>query len=224
MKKLSMALFVLFILSFLGFGCSKQIPIQTDTTIGVVRTTNNIYFHSDAYSQDEAISPDENFRVFIKDNPDRDICDETGCEWYNEFWISDIKNNTSSLLIASGDVSQYSFADSTKFPFGLIHSLRGPIFSLDGTRVYFLSYAWRTSLAVFSVDIATKELKFISDGSSLSIITKGQFRNLLVVSRHKYYDEGGSYDHYYIINDQGEEKKDLGEDLSNSIIEQLGLI
>lgn len=205
----------------MGVGCNNgQYP-----TLGLNRKNNDNQITAndiktatspDPYAQDEAFSSDKNFRAFIKDNPDRDTCDETGCAWQNEIWISDVKGGTSQPLISSGNIAQYSFVESKRFPFSAIHSLRNPVFSLDGKKLYFLSFAWTTSPAVFSVDIITKKLDFISSGLSLDIITKGKYRSLLIVAQHRYYGppDYGSYDHYYIINDKGEEVKDLGDDFS----------
>ena len=134
----------------------------------------------------------------------------------NEIWIKDNNTEKETLLVKSGETSKYSFTDSDSFPFPGISGLSSPVFSLDKKKVYFMSMAWVTSNAVFSADVSAGELRFITDGNSVDVITRGSYKDNLIVFKHKYYEapKEGSYDHFYIITDTGKEIKDLGEEFN----------
>ena len=63
---------------------------------------------------------------------------------------------------------------------------------------------WVTSNFIVSVDLATGERRAVSAGSGLQIITEGPARGYLLVSRHEYWPQGGSYDPTYVVAPNGE--------------------
>lgn len=159
------------------------------------------------------LSQDKSLALFVRNYPAKDICDEDGCFKRNEIWIKNNDTGEEKLLVRSGDVSGYSFANSDAFPFSSIANLLSPVFSLDNKKVYFMSSAWVTSGAILWADVSDGKLHFVSDGMSLEVIDAGLYKGNLRVSKHKYYGPPnyGSYNHYYIITDSGREIKDLGE-------------
>ncbi|PIR24306.1 hypothetical protein COV42_01335 [Candidatus Campbellbacteria bacterium CG11_big_fil_rev_8_21_14_0_20_44_21] len=167
-------------------------------------------------------SSDKSLSAFIKNYPETDVADKYGVYGhipYNEIWIRDNNSGKEKLLVKTGDVSNYSFANTNRFPFSAIYGLHLPIFSLDGNKLYFMSFAWTTSGAIFSVDISTGQLNFITDGNFVGVITMGSNKGNLIVRKHKYYGEPnyGSYDHYYIITETNEEIRDLGDNFNRGI-------
>lgn len=87
-----------------------------------------------------------------------------------------------------------------------------PNFSPDSKMLYVLTAAWVTSNAVHLIDLATNQSQFVTDANSLQIVPAGQYQGYLIVSKHKYYKGGGSYDDYWLVSPQGKEIKSLGED------------
>lgn len=91
-----------------------------------------------------------------------------------------------------------------------IAQIYDPQFTRDKKKVYFWCGAWAVSGAIHVVDIETKSEHFVCDGNYLKVIQSGEYCGYLIVSQHRYKKGGGSYDHYYILNEQGTEIKDLG--------------
>lgn len=167
------------------------------------------------FGEKEVLSLDKKFTVFLKVDPKNDVAEKYGVYGhipYDEIWIRDNSSGKEKMLVKTGDVSNYPFAKTDAFPFSDIYGLQDITFSLDSKKVYFSSYAWETAMAIFSVDISTSKLKFVSDGNSLEVIDTGPYAGNLNVLKHKYYGlpDYGSYDHYYIITDSGKKIKDLG--------------
>ena len=91
-----------------------------------------------------------------------------------------------------------------------------PRFSLDDSKVYFETDAWATSPAIHELDISTGNTRFISDGYGLIVIPQGEYAGDLIANTHKYFNGGGSYDWYWIIDPK------TGEDVSNPVGDSLG--
>ena len=169
------------------------------------------------WGEKSILSPDKKSTVFLEINPEVNVALRYGSDGhvpYDEIWIKDSVSGDSRLLVKTGDISDYSFAESDAFPFSDIWGLQDIAFSLDGSKLYFMSYAWTTSRAIFSVDVATCKLRFISGGNSFDLITEGVYKGSLKVLIHKYRDvpEGlSAYDHYYVISEDGRELEDLGD-------------
>jgi hypothetical protein len=96
----------------------------------------------------------------------------------------------------------------------VIAGISNPQFSVDLSKVYFQSVAWATSMAIHAVDIRTGKEKFICPGNDVKVIQSGKWKGDLVVLMHKYKGAPlyGSYDHYFIVDGNGKELKDMGED------------
>ncbi len=179
----------------------------------LVSETNYEQIEFPFWGETSILSPDKKFTVFIRVYPETNVADEYkeyGHIPYDEIWIKDNDSGEEKILVKTGEVSSYSFSNSDNFPFSNIYGLQDIIFSLDGKRVYFSSYAWSTSAAIFSVEISTGKLHFVSAGNSPEVISGGLNKGNLIVSKHRYYNYG-SYDHYYVIEDNGKEIKDLGD-------------
>lgn len=75
-----------------------------------------------------------------------------------------------------------------------------PIFSIDGRKVYYRKPYVTTSTAVYEFDLEKNNERYITDGNSLMIITRGKYKGNLIVEKHKYFLGGGSYDWDWIVN------------------------
>lgn len=88
-------------------------------------------------------------------------------------------------------------------------------FSSNGRLVYFVTPAWATSGAVRVVDTTNKKERFVVAGGALRVIQSGKYRDHLLLSQHRYFLGGGSYDWFYVFSPEGKEVGVVGEDTSN---------
>jgi hypothetical protein len=88
-------------------------------------------------------------------------------------------------------------------------------FSSDGRLVYFVSPAWATSGAVHVVNTTNGRERFVLAGNDLEVIHSGEYRDHLLVSQHRYFLGGGSYDWYWVFRPDGEEVGPVGEETEN---------
>lgn len=84
-------------------------------------------------------------------------------------------------------------------------------FSSDGRLVYFVTAAWVTSGAVHVVDTTNRKKRFVVAGNNLRVVPSGEYRDHLLVSQHRYFLGGGSYDWYYLFTPAGEEVGVVGD-------------
>jgi hypothetical protein len=78
-----------------------------------------------------------------------------------------------------------------------------PAFTVDGRSVYFETWGWMTSRAVQAVDLASRRVRFVTDGSQLRVIEKGPNRGLLFACKHEYHAGGGASDGCYLLRLDG---------------------
>ncbi|MDX9779368.1 MAG: membrane lipoprotein lipid attachment site-containing protein [Patescibacteria group bacterium] len=192
MKKVFLLIFTILVLS----GCSNDHfqKIETDSTI---------------------YSLDGKYIAYTKDaeNVEYDPVDPFN---YNEIWLRNLDLGSEHILVKSGDIKNLNITNVNQdnFPFSEIRNLSIVDFSTDSNYLYFFSRAWTTSLAVFSVNIKTGEIFFITDSNYLEVIKEGKYKDMIITNHHRYYnDREGSYDHYYITNPTtGEDIKEIGEE------------
>lgn len=132
----------------------------------------------------------------------------------NSVWILTLQNMQEEELVNSSEFTESGPKTiNIEDTFYSIHGLSYPFLSADNNKVYFFSIAWTTSNALMSFDLKTKTTRFITDAWEARIIENGPYKGKIVVQKHKYYKDGdgGSYDHYFVVDDNGKEIKELGE-------------
>ena len=85
-----------------------------------------------------------------------------------------------------------------------------PQFSADGERIYFLSAEWATSHALCVLDLSTRRAQFICDAIQFEVVPDGEYRGDLIVLKHKYFVDSGSYDWYWLVTPDGKEVGPIG--------------
>lgn len=131
-----------------------------------------------------------------------------------QIFLLDINNLSEKKIFESGIIKDKYIKNGNDFTStsNIVSGLNNPIFSVDNNKIYFSSVAWATSRAIFSLDINTGQLSYITDGNTLNIITDNKYPNDILVLKHKYYkDTYGSYDHYFVVDPDGKEIKDVGD-------------
>jgi hypothetical protein len=124
----------------------------------------------------------------------------------NELWLKNDATGEKRLLVACKDDEKME---------NEICNIENPQFSTDKTKVFFESAAWATSGAIHVVDLKTGKEKFVCPGNGLQVVDSGKYMGDIVTNMHKY-NEAGSYDHFFIVNDEGKEQVDLGEDVDEN--------
>ncbi len=149
------------------------------------------------------LSPDGQKVVYLKKKPNKPLTEDDQKYELWELWLSDIYGKDAHrLLEARPD-------DDPKKNLTYFNSLA---FSPDSKQLYILTTAWATSNALHVLDLASGKEHFITDADDVLVISKGRYANHLVVMKHKYFKQGGSYDYYWLITPQGKELKMVGED------------
>jgi hypothetical protein len=155
----------------------------------------------------EKVSNGNSFSIIVKRTGKKPISTGIGDAENNAIWIK-YTNGKEVLIVSSKE------AKDMKYVIGGIHNVQ---LSVDGQKIYFMSQAWAVSDSIHVVEIKTKREKYICPGNYLKVIKKGPYKGKLIVLQHRYNDAPnyGSYDHYYIVNNDGKEIKALGEELKN---------
>jgi hypothetical protein len=89
-----------------------------------------------------------------------------------------------------------------------------PQFSSNSQLLYFETPAWATSGAVHVYDFKASADHFVSDGDDLTVLNSclsDQYRDALMMTKHKYFAFGGSYDWYWLVSPAGKELGPIGE-------------
>ncbi len=104
-----------------------------------------------------------------------------------------------SIIAAGGDIPE------------MAGDLKRPVFSTDSKRVFFQSALAVVTGAIAMVDLADLSKRFVGPGNSLELIRCGEYRDHLIVQKHKYFLGGGSYDWYWLLSPDGKEIAPIGE-------------
>jgi hypothetical protein len=94
-------------------------------------------------------------------------------------------------------------------------AFNNPQFSSNGQLLYFDTPAWATSGALHVYDFRTLKERFFlaSNGTQvLSNCADKKYRDDLIVSQHRYFEFGGSYDWLWLFAPDGKEIGPIGED------------
>ena len=156
-------------------------------------------------------SPDGALEAFVCGTPDHVVECEAGGFWVDgqyadreatQIWIADVSSGEKRLLVR-GDEGYFMFHDLA--------------FSPDGRLLYFLSTHCMTSLAVHRVDLESGKRSFVCLGNSLEVVTRGGYAGYLVVTQHRYFVGGGSYDWPWLFTPDGTEIGPVAMDADGKI-------
>ena len=158
---------------------------------------------SNGVDRDPVLSPDGRTVAFIRGTPAYSVDTVLGHEEATALWTVGVDGSGARMLVRGR---------SSETPSAALALLQAPAFSPDGSRIYVLSVAWATSGAVHSVDVSTGTARFIAPGNSLEVIPRGDYAGFLLVSQHRNFLAGGSYDWYWLVSPEGREIDPVGED------------
>jgi hypothetical protein len=117
----------------------------------------------------------------------------------NEIWIRDLKSMKKRLLVRDNF--------SCYIPMKKMIDPQDLNFSPDSKTLYFSASAWTTSGAIHAVNVINGHEWFVTDGNEYSVVMNGKYTGDLIVNQHRYHDEGGSYDWYWLFTPSGKQIK-----------------
>jgi len=143
---------------------------------------------------------------YLQSGPDGILADQV--------WIVDIDGKNEKMLARDRNPDDNGF-DKFNGADVIAHiddnSLK---FSPDSKSVYFISSAWVTTGGLHSVNVDGANEHFVTAANTLDrILDKGEYKGYIVLSQHRYFLGGGSYDWYYVFSPDGKEIGPLGDDL-----------
>ncbi|MDB5227010.1 MAG: hypothetical protein JWN78_1203 [Bacteroidota bacterium] len=200
---------IIFTLVFISSSCTKSTPekvFEKNNNIFVQYTNGNIsQLTHTKMDKAPVLSPDKNLIAFIRKTNGAEMESGSGPGENNEIWLFNLALDKGKAIVHGKE------GDS---PETILINLQGLFFTSDSRYIYFMSDAWATSAAVHRYDISTGKEKFISDANDLIVIPTGKYKDDLIVNKHKYYhsEDGGSYDPYCLLNAEGKELKEIGEE------------
>lgn len=158
----------------------------------IVRLTQG---HAD---RDPVLSPDGRVVVFTRAQPEDEGQD---C-------VASVKSGAGfwSVDVASGKARQLTSARASENPKTQLCVFSEKQFSSDGKRLYFSTPAWATSGAVWVYDFTKTKASYLLPGNGFFVLSACKdktYRDKLVVSQHRYFAFGGSYDWYWLFGPNG---------------------
>ncbi|MGO9314695.1 MAG: TolB family protein [Syntrophobacteraceae bacterium] len=158
------------------------------------------------------LSPDGQMAAFVRRTPEKTIKAGVGPTEATELWSIRVDGTEAKLIVAGRSAAKM---DSVPAAF------RDPQFSGDGKRIYFLSAAWVTSAAVHVVDVKTGAEHFVCPGNSLEILRQGHYAGHLLITQHRYFLAGGSFNWIWLFTPDGREVGPVADSNSSDVEERL---
>ena len=160
---------------------------------------------SSGHDSDPSLSPDGKTIVFARATPERKVPTGSGDDT-SEIWLLGVDGKNARKIV------EPKAAEKTE---AILAELSSPQFSSDGTKIFFETTAWTTSGAIHVFDLATKKEHFVCAGGGLEVIHSGEYKDCLLVTQHRYFIGGGSYDWVWLLRSDGKEVGPVGEDTAN---------
>ncbi|HPY99260.1 MAG TPA: hypothetical protein PK009_00390 [bacterium] len=133
-------------------------------------------------------STDGKYSVFIRDigdsRPSENFAE--GYDVYNKIIIKNNITNEERVVVNSGKVTDLNIKNIDEFPIDILVNLSNPVFSLDNKKIFFNAAAWTTSGAVFSYDITSGDISYLTSGEIKEIIKEGENAGHLLLIKRKY--------------------------------------
>ncbi len=157
---------------------------------------------------DPVLSPDGKRVVFQRTVAGRPIadCSATGdAAAPVELWAADMQGRDAHRLLAlhtEQDVGR------------IVCAFDNAQFSSDGTRLYFETPAWATSGALHVLDMRSGRERYVMPSNGATVLEHcrdPRYRGDLIVSQHRYFVFGGSYDWAFLFTPAGKEVGPLGD-------------
>ena len=154
------------------------------------------------HDSDAALSPDGRTVAFVRATPDHAVETGSGDAQATELWTVGVDGTDARMRLRGRQGDD---------PERILAAFQQPAFSPDGRTLYFLSAAWATSGAVHALDLATGAERYVCPGNSLEVVPRGPHAGHLIVTQHRYFLGGGSYDWAWLVTPDGADVGPIGE-------------
>ena len=198
MKTISLGLVAFLVLATGAFGqkvSAKKGNIQFTDKAG-----KTIALTTGGKDSEPQLSPDGKLVAFVRKS-DKKVASGSGEDDATEIWIVGTDGSNPLRIVEPKEADK---------PEDLLAELSAPQFTSDGKKLYFQSTAWATSGAVHVVDLETKTEKFVTAGNALEVVRAGEYKDHFLVTKHKYFVGGGSYDWFWVVDPEGKEVGPVG--------------
>lgn len=157
------------------------------------------------HDSEPALSGDGKWVAFVREIPGKrdELTPTATTEFANELWLVATNGKFENRLVKHGALSSNSM---------VISAIHHPQFFPDNHRIVFAAALAVVESGVHIVDLQTRKLRFVSAGNSMEVVPSGDYRNHLIVQRHKYFLVGGTYDWYWVLDDKGNEIGLIGDE------------
>lgn len=157
---------------------------------------------SSGHDRNPSLSPDGRTITFIRGTPGDSVETSLGPDEATQVWVVGADGSGARMLVRGRAAPE---------PERALALMSSPQFSPDGKRVYFLSVAWVTSGAVHAVDVALGRESFVLPGQSVEVVRRGHYAGHLLVTQHRYFIIGGTYDWVWLFTPDGREVGPIGD-------------
>jgi hypothetical protein len=159
-----------------------------------------------------ALSPDGQMVAFVRRTPGKTVETGLGPAEATELWSIRVNGTEAKRIVIGRSAAKMD---------SVLAGFRDPQFSGDGKRVYFLSTAWATSGAVHVADVKTGAEHFVCPGNSLEVLRQGHYAGHLLITQHRYFLAGGSFDWIWLFTPDGREVGPVADSDSSDVEEHL---
>ena len=163
------------------------------TDSGSRKTVTHLHLDSEP-----VLSPDHLEVLVTRANPgDDDQSCENNVKNREALWLVDLTSGTERKIISS----RTGHAPGTQ-----VCGFGEKQFSPDGERLYFSTPGWATSGALWVYDFKRAKAKYLLPSNGFHVLADckdASFRDKIVVSQHRYFAFGGSFDWYWLYGRDG---------------------
>ncbi|MEW6114441.1 MAG: hypothetical protein AB1664_20065 [Thermodesulfobacteriota bacterium] len=167
------------------------------SALELLNVKGNIYYFNDdarwspltsfGTDHEPQVSPDHKTVVFVRDKQDT-----------SELWLMDASGENQRVILKGrphGD------------PKKDLSSPGHPLFSPDGTLIYFNGGGWATTCAVYVLDLKTKKTRVVTQGCLSRVVPAGKYAGHLIVSKRKYFEKDSPYYDYetWLVSREGKD-------------------
>ena len=148
-------------------------------------------------------APNDQWIAFVKTSrkaiPQTCAFSVADTNYADEIWIVNIEKMQKKLLVAANLDCNH--------PEKTIIDPNNLQFSPDSKILYFATSAWATSGAIHAINTNGKNLRFVTPGNEYRVVMDGKYTSDLIVTQHRYREQGGSYDWDWLLTPAGKQIK-----------------
>jgi len=150
-----------------------------------------------------AISPTGDAVAFTRQT--RGVDEANDSPAVRDLWVIHLKDHKAVRLVTGKSKGKEK-------PERVLADIDHPIFSPDGSTVYFLTAATDSTAAIHAVPTSGGPQRFVADGNALSVVSRGKYLGALLIEQHREMSGHSSWDPSVLVSSTGKTIKVVGED------------